>query len=151
MRSNKSEPSLKSRAVAFLSRREHSRLELQKKLSRYSEDINEINATLDDLQAGNWQSDARYAHAYARCHAEKHGLMRILNHLRQQDINESILTEIQTNFRQSEFSRTLAVWEKRFGVLPENQKEYAKQYRFLLARGFPNEIIRKILSGKTSS
>lgn len=141
--------SLKARAVDFLSRREHSRLELQTKLARYSDDIDEINIALDELQKDNWQSDTRYAFAYANKNSSKHGVMRILNDLRHQGINEVCINEIRDSLSDSEYQRALLVWQKKFGSIAENPKAYAKQYRFMLGRGFSNDCINKILSGKT--
>lgn len=142
--------SLKARAVNFLSRREHSRLELQRKLARYTDDDDEISSVLDELQSGNWQSDSRYAHAYANRNSVKHGLVRIINDLRMQGIDESCLDEIRANLANTEFQRAIAVWEKKFDQTPANAKEYAKQYRFMLSRGFSNDCIRKILANDDS-
>jgi regulatory protein len=37
------------------------------------------------------------------------------------------------------------VWKKRFGVLPRNQNEKARQVRFLQSRGFSLDVIFKVL------
>lgn len=140
--------SLKSRAVAYLSRREHSRLELQRKLAKFSDDVDEINKVLDELAAGNWQSDARYAYAYANRNSSKHGMLRILNDLRSQGINESCINDIRNNLEDSEYQRALSVWQRKFDQIADDPKQYAKQYRFMLGRGFSNNCIHKILSGK---
>src|SRR5690606_7790419 len=66
-------PGLKARAIAYLSRREHSRLELQRKLAAYSDDAAQIEAVLDELKAQHWQSDERYAEANARRQETLHG------------------------------------------------------------------------------
>lgn len=141
--------SLQARAVDFLSRREHSRLELQSKLSRYSDDIDEINAVLDAMANGNWQSDTRYAFAYANKNSSKHGMLRVINDLRQQGINESCLNEIRESLIDTEYQRALLVWQKKFTTIAGTPKEYAKQYRFMLGRGFSNDCIKKILAGKS--
>src|SRR5690606_40282840 len=56
-------PSLKARAIAFLSRREHSRFELARKLSPHVDPNNpdQLNKLLDELEAGNWLSNTRFA------------------------------------------------------------------------------------------
>lgn len=145
---SKSEPSLKSRAVAYLSRREHSRLELKRKLAKFTDDENEIEAVLDSLQEGNWQSDERYAFAYAQRNSIKHGINRIINDLRQQGIADKYLNDIAAEFSDSEYQRALNVWQKKFNTKASDQREYAKQFRFMASRGFSADYIHSILAGK---
>jgi regulatory protein len=45
----------------------------------------------------------------------------------------------------SEFERALEVWRQRFGTLPQDAAERAKQMRFLLARGFASAVVAKVL------
>ena len=45
-KSKQSQLSLLARAIAFLSRREHSEAELRQKLQRYTDDLDEIDAVL---------------------------------------------------------------------------------------------------------
>lgn len=148
MKNNSTEPSLKARAVTYLSRREHSRLELKRKLSKFSTDNNAIEEALDYLQQGNWQSDERYANAYATRNAVKHGVSRILNDLRQQGISESCLNSIAAQLADTEYQRALAVWQKKFNTKAQDQRDYAKQYRFMAGRGFTADCIHKVLAAK---
>jgi regulatory protein len=37
------------------------------------------------------------------------------------------------------------VWQRRFGAVPQDAKEKAKQMRFLLSRGFSMDVIVKVL------
>jgi regulatory protein len=141
-------PSLKARAVAYLSRREHSRLELQRKLSAYSDDPAEIEAVLDDLQRTHWQSDQRYAQAYAHRAAGRQGAQRILGTLRQQGVAEEQLADLQDTLRETEQERALAVWQRKFSAPPPDAREYARQYRFLAGRGFSGDVIRRVLAGR---
>lgn len=39
------------------------------------------------------------------------------------------------------------VWLKKFGVVPANAAERARQYRFLASRGFPIDVIRRVIGG----
>ena len=52
--------SLRARAVGLLSRREHSRVELSRKLAVHAQSPDELNALLDALAKEGWQSDERY-------------------------------------------------------------------------------------------
>lgn len=145
---SRSEPSLKARAVSYLSRREHSRLELKRKLGKFSTDEAAIEETLDYLQAGNWQSDERYAYAYANRNSVKHGINRILNDLRSHGIDDKYLNAIANEYSGSEYDRALEVWQKKFNTVAADQREYAKQFRFMSTRGFSGECIRKVLAAK---
>ena len=51
-------PSLKIRALGYLARREHSRLELEKKLAPYAPTPEELSYLLDSLEQ-IWQSTHR--------------------------------------------------------------------------------------------
>ncbi|CAM5203132.1 Regulatory protein RecX OS=Castellaniella defragrans OX=75697 GN=recX PE=3 SV=1 [Castellaniella defragrans] len=141
-------PSLKARAIAYLSRREHSRLELRRKLSAYSDDPAEIESVLDDLQREHWQSDTRYAQAYVHRKAPAQGTVRILQSLRQNGVADAELEILRHQLKGSEPERAREVWQRRFGELPADAREYARQYRFLASRGFSADCIRRLLGGR---
>jgi len=141
-------PSLKARAVAYLSRREHSRLELRRKLAAHGDDPAEIESVLDELQRLHWQSDERYAQAYAHRTAGRQGAQRILGALRQQGLDENQLSSLRDSLRASEPERALDVWRRKFSAPPADAREYARQYRFLAGRGFSGDVIRRVLDGR---
>jgi len=144
-------PTLRARAVAVLSRREHSRSELAKKLAPYTESGVEsddaLQALLDALAREGWQSDARYAQSWVHRKAARHGAVRIVHDLRQQGVDAERLIAIRDELRASEPARARAVWAKRFDAPPQDAREYARQARFLAARGFGHEVVRKVLGG----
>lgn len=143
-------PSLKARAIAYLSRREHSRLELRRKLSAHCDDPQAIDAVLDELQQSHWQSDERYAQAYVHRKASAQGARRILQELRQQGVDDAQLVDLRERLQGTESSRAYAVWQRRFGELPADAREYARQYRFLASRGFSTDCIRRVLAGRVA-
>ncbi|MFV0283954.1 MAG: recombination regulator RecX [Castellaniella sp.] len=141
-------PSLKARAVAYLSRREHSRLELRRKLSAWSDDPAAIEAVLDDLAREHWQSDQRYAQVYADRTSARQGAQRILGALRQQGLTDEQLDDVRDALRATEAQRAHAVWSRKFGQPPADPREYARQYRFMAGRGFSADCIRRLLDGQ---
>lgn len=141
-------PGLKARAIAYLSRREHSRLELQRKLAAYSDDAAQIEAVLDELKAQHWQSDERYAEAYARRQAPRQGTALILQSLRRQGIDDALAQSVASRLADTESQRAREVWQRKFQQLPSDPREYARQYRFLAGRGFSAECVRRILSAR---
>lgn len=138
-------PSLKARAVAYLSRREHSRRELQRKLTPYADDPAELESVLDDLARDHWQSDQRYARAYVDHKAPRQGALRILQALRQQGLTDADLEPLQRELQASELTRARAVWRHRFGQAAADARAYAHQYRYLAGRGFSGDCIRQVL------
>lgn len=139
-------PTLKARAIDFLSRREHSRVELQRKLMRHTSEASEIEALLDQLEQEKWLSDERFAQSLLNRRAHKLGSRRIAQELRQNGIDSALVAELLESLNESEYDRAYEVWERKFGSAPVDQKEYAKQYRFLLSRGFSSDIFNKIIS-----
>ncbi|WP_373559826.1 recombination regulator RecX [Bordetella genomosp. 10] len=140
-------PSLKARAVGFLSRREYARAELARKLASYVEADDDLEKVLDDLEREGWLSTARYAQSLVHRRAERQGTARIVQELRAKGVAEAEVGELQQNLRATEYERARAVWEKRFGERPAraDRAAYAKQARFLAGRGFAHDVIRRIL------
>lgn len=142
----KTERSLKARAVDLLSRREHSRLELGRKLARYAEDPSEVEDVLSDLERQGLLSNDRFANSLVHRRAGKLGTSRILQELRQHGVSAEQVAEVRETLQGSEIERARAVWQKRYGKAPADAAEKAKQMRFLAARGFGGDTIRKVIS-----
>ena len=49
------------------------------------------------------------------------------------------------SLKASEVERARGVWRKKFGELPQDAAQRAKQARFLAARGFGGDVIRRVL------
>lgn len=139
--------SLKARAVGLLSRREHSRAELQRKLAPHAETQEALDKVLDELAKAGWQSDARFTQGWVHRKAPAHGAARIVQDLRLQGIPAEAIAVVQSELKESELSRAQAVWSRKFSRIgnPSSPAEYAKQGRFLASRGFSTDIIRRVL------
>ena len=138
--------SLKARAVALLSRREHSRLELTRKLAAHAESAEQLARMLDDLVREGWLSDARYAQSLVHRRAVTHGATRIAAELRQSGVADEAIAEIRDTLRDTELERARVVWQKRFGAAPlPDRQAFAKQARFLAGRGFGHDVIYRVL------
>lgn len=142
---------LRERAMNYLARREHSRAELAQKLARKlapHEEADAIDALLDQLEQENLLSNSRYAEALAHSRAGRHGSVRLKSELREKGVPEAILAEVLGQARDTDLAAARAVWQKKFGGLPVDAKERAKQQRFLLARGFPADVVRRVVGGE---
>ena len=146
--------SLKARAVGLLSRREHSRRELERKLAPHAQSPEELSAVLDELSEAGWQSDERFTNGWVHRKASGHGLTRIVQDLKAQGIASEAIATVRTELKETEYARAQVVWSKKFGSrqtqTPLTQAEYAKQGRFLASRGFSVEIIRRVLKNASS-
>lgn len=138
-------PTLKARAVGYLSRREYARSELARKLAAYTDDAAALDALLDDLEREGWLSTRRFAESLVHRRAERQGAARIVQELRQHGVDETQIGELRDSLRATEYDRAMAVWVKRFGERPLDRAAYAKQARFLASRGFAHDVIHRVL------
>ena len=134
--------SLKARALRYLSAREHSRLELGRKLARYAQEGDDVEALLDALEAAKFLSQERFSESLVNRRAARFGNSRILSELKSHGIEADALGEIKTNLEEDEAARAHEVWLRKFGRQPASAEERAKQIRFLMQRGFSHRAIR---------
>lgn len=140
--------SLKGRALKYLAAREHSRVELMRKLAAHAESPEQIEAVLDDLQAKGLLSAQRFAESMLHRKAARYGTARIQAELAQHQLPADIAREATQALRDTEFERAHALWVRRYGEIPETPEEKARQMRFLAGRGFSGEVIRRVVRGE---
>lgn len=141
------QPSLKGRALRLLSNREHSRRELERKLAPHEETPGELQKALDELQVKGFISDERAAESVVHRRASRLGMGRLKQELQAKGLDAALVSETMERLKGTELARAREVWRRRFGELPRDAAERAKQSRFLAARGFGGEVIRKVLAG----
>ena len=142
---NKPELSLRVRAMRYLARREHSRAELHSKLLPHVQEGEDLDAVLDELEKRNWLSDVRATKQWVDAKRGRFGTQRIAHELRQKGIPENLISEAMPQLKETELNAVREVWQRKFGVQPQDSKEKAKQIRFLQSRGFSMEVIFKVL------
>ncbi|MCS7102157.1 MAG: recombination regulator RecX [Burkholderiaceae bacterium] len=137
----------RQQALAALARREHSRVELARKLKRTGAPPPEAELArlLDELQRDGLLSDARFADARARARAPRSGVARIAQEMRERGVPDALIRATVAALSGNEEARARAVWQKRFGVVAGSSAERARQARFLQQRGFPAAVIRRIV------
>ena len=139
--------SLRERALRCLARREHSRLELQRKLVPHAEEPDDIRSLLDDFEKRGWLSEKRLVEQTVHTRRGRYGVVRILRDLRGKGVSEEAISQTLPQIMESELEAARAVWRKKFGTLPHNAGERGKQIRFMQGRGFDLDVILKILRG----
>jgi len=145
--SKKPELSLHTRAMKYLVRREYSRVELYAKLLLQATPDDNVDRVLNELAARGWLSDSRAVEQLVRTRRNRFGIQRITFELRQKGIGEDLINDVLPQMRDTELEAALSVWQKKFGITPENAKETAKQLRFMQSRGFMPDVIFKVLRG----
>jgi regulatory protein len=140
--------SLKGRALRYLSQREHSRSELERKLAKHAEDPAEIACALDDLQSRGFIDHARVAESVVHRKAGKLGAMRIKQELKAKGVEAPLIAASVEKLKATEVERAREVWRKKFDGPPTDANERAKQARFLAARGFGGDVIQRVVAGK---
>ncbi|PFG53890.1 regulatory protein [Marinobacter sp. LV10R520-4] len=142
---NDQDDDYKARSVALrlLARREHSRLELTRKLLQRQLPKSVIETVLDDYEEQDWLSDERFAEAYARQRIEAgYGPLRITGELNQRGVAANADT-LQAVSLQDWSDQAVRLRRKRFGLsdLRGQLEERLRQMRFLQRRGFTQEQI----------
>lgn len=144
----KSRLSLKGRALRFLSMREHSRLELGRKLSRYAEEGDDIEALLDFLEKNNWLSQERFSESLVHRRSARFGNSRIMAELQSHGLDGEALKEVKSGLAETEMARARELWQRRFGTVATDPAERNKQMRFLMQRGFSQRAVFTALKGE---
>ncbi len=146
--------SLMARAVSLLSRREHSRVELARKLQRHladGETVADLDAVLDRLQRDDLLSDARFAASLVRQRSSRYGDLRVARDLRDRGVAGAEADTAMATLAGTEAQRALAAWSRRFDALPTDAAERGRQGRYLQARGFSMDVITRVLAGRVVS
>ncbi len=105
----------------------------------------EVEAVLDWLQTQRYQSDERFIESRLNSRAPRQGLARLRQDLARHGV--SLDAETVQTLRQTEVQRAREVWRKRFDHPPADAAERVRQMRFLAARGFSGDVVRKVLGG----
>ena len=138
--------SLKGRALRMLAAREHSRGELERKLKPHEETPGQLGQLLDELQARDFISEARVVESVINRRAGRFGAARICYELLKKGLGAEAVAEAKASLKSSELERAREIWRKKFDGPAADAAGRAKQMRFLAARGFGGDVIRRVLA-----
>jgi regulatory protein len=139
--------SLKGRALRLLGGREHSRAELERKLAPHEQEPGQLQRVLDELQAKGFICEERVMESVLNRRAAKLGAGRIRQELMEKGLGAELVGQAMQQLRGTELERAREVWQRKFGAIPQDAAERARQARFLASRGFGGEVIRRVLAG----
>ena len=150
-------PSLKGRALRLLAMREYSRTELERRLQRHAVEPGQLQTVLDELQAKGYIDTQRVVASVVHRRAAKLGLARIRQELQHKGVTCEEAHDALAALQTTELERARQIWHKKFGArrdLPSHDEpaspsvvELARQMRFLAARGFSGDTIRRVVIG----
>lgn len=134
-------------ALRLLSRREHGASELADKLALRGYSSEEVNEIIAECQRLGLQSDARYVESL--CHTRIRqgcGPLKISQELQAKQVDRELIETVLQQEQDNWLTYALAVWHKKY----KNQDdipfaELQKRQRFLLYRGFPTDIITRVI------
>jgi regulatory protein len=139
--------SLKGRALRLLSGREYARAELERKLAALEETPGELAQVLDDLEAKGFINAQRVVDSVLYRRGPKLGASRIRMELNSKGLDPAAVQDAVASLQATELERAREVWRKKFGSPPADAAARAKQQRFLLARGFASDAVRRVVAG----
>jgi regulatory protein len=139
--------SLKGRALRALAGRDYSRVELERKLISFETEPGQLAKTLDDLQAKGFLDEQRAADSLAHRRGQKLGTARVVAEMKARGIEADAITQAAAELKVTELERAREVWRRKFGEVAVDAAGKSKQMRFLMARGFSAEVIRKAVVG----
>jgi regulatory protein len=140
--------SLKGRALKLLSAREHSRLELSRKLAPHAEAPEQIERLLDELEALGYLSAQRVVESLIHRKAGRFGNARIRQEIHARGLDPAEHADTFETLRATEVVRARELWLRRFGGPSDDPRERARQSRFLLSRGFPGDVVARTVRGQ---
>lgn len=134
------QPTLRGRALRLLARRDWSRHTLRGKLLEHAADaaaLEALDALLEEFAQRGWISDARYAESVVRVRKDRYGKAAIARRLKQAGVPEATTAEALADMdADHEFQTALSLCRRKFREPPTDDKEKARQVRFLQARGY---------------
>ncbi|HEX4599022.1 MAG TPA: regulatory protein RecX [Burkholderiaceae bacterium] len=144
--------------MALLSRRDYSRAELRARLLRAAgaatdgvasseagTDVTQVDQVLDTVQTEGLLSEDRFVEGFIRTRRARYGPVRLRYELLRHGVTQERIEAALKLVARDEYAAAHALWLKRFQSAPADAREWARQARFLGARGFSHEVIRQVL------
>jgi regulatory protein len=136
-------------ATRMLASREHSVLEMTRKLQQRDYPAEVVAVVITNLLKARVLSDERYAEVYVRMRSAKgYGASRIRNELRERGVDDATVEQGFAENAIDWFALAAEVRARKFGDdLPADFALKAKQMRFLQYRGFTQAQLSAAMKG----
>ena len=128
----------------YLSIREHSKLELQNKLSQKGYDLDNIRDCIDEFSSKDIQSDIRFTEEFIRSKLKKNkGPRLISSELVSRGITDSIINKKISEISYQEWCTVaFLALKKKLNGSSVSIEDKDKIYSFLISRGFEHKMIQ---------
>jgi regulatory protein len=138
--------SLRATAIRMLARRDYSRVELSQRLIRRGGDPAEVEQVAAELEQLGFLSDVRFAHALVTQMTGRYARRAIEHEMRERhvhvDAHAAVVPEL-AEMDDAAHARSLLL--RRFPHPPVDDREKARQVRFLQSRGYGLSLILRLL------
>ncbi len=138
---------VRTAAMRYLSRREHSEFELTRKLARKGIDWEQARQAVAQLSQDNLVSNERFAQEFIRVRVQRgFGPSKIVSELKGRGIDSELINASLDCGDVQWAERCAQVAQRKFKDAPvETYKDWAKRARYLQGRGFTTEQISAAL------
>ena len=134
-------------AMHLLERQEKTERQLREKLLLNSYPPEAIEDAIDYVKRYHYLDDERYAKTFILFHQEKRSRARLKTDLYKRgiapEIIEGALEEVFSSDERDQIKELLS--KRRFPKAPGDEKEFRKNYQFLLRRGFKGSDILPVM------
>lgn len=138
-----------NRAVWYLARREHSKVELITKLTAKGVELKDAEEAIQKLEEMGLQSDQRYLESQVRQRfSNGYGPQKLKVELNKHKLSESSIQEAIFNPENEWKESAKKLVESRYGKGKLPLKEQTKAFNMLMRRGFSYEIAKYAISGQ---
>jgi regulatory protein len=108
-----------------------------------------VDQLLDWLAVNKYLSETRFVESRVNARSRKQGTLLIKLELSRHGL--ALEPEQAAALRETEFARAQALWQRKFGEVAPDARLRAKQARFLAARGFAADVVRRVVGGEEES
>ena len=128
-------------AVGLLARREHSEMELARKLMQRKYSQSEIDEVLEKVKSCNYLDDERFVDAFVTSRKNRgQGPLKIKAQLQQRGVASSLIGRFVHDRDECWLDMAAEVYQKKFGTTaPEDYAAKVKAWRFMQSRGFTQD------------
>ncbi len=105
----------------------------------------EVRGVLDELTAVGLLSDERYARSVTNQKAGRASSRNIASSLKAKGVDGDVIASAIAEAGIDDEAALAALWQRRFGRVPVDERDRARQVRFLQARGFSISAILQLL------
>lgn len=142
-----------SKAQNYCAYQERSHQEVRDKLYNWGLHSDDVETVIAELIENNFLNEERFAIAYAlgKFRMKHWGKSKIKYHLKSKKIPEKIITSALNQINSNEYEDKInKITENKIESLKKEEKSTikSKTYRYLLSKGYENDIIIEIINTK---